>query len=109
MPPHPAPAPAPSEVIPQSASVTLTRLPPSAIASYLGTYRQGGQTLTIRRAGERLFADRNGLPSPAALTLVGLGTFVDDAGTSYLFVPADGSAGRLRTLDADGTSRDWAR
>ncbi|QNN64807.1 hypothetical protein H9L12_11250 [Sphingomonas rhizophila] len=109
MPPHPAPAPAPAEVIPQSTNVALSRLPAAALAAYAGTYRSGADTLIIRRAGDALFADRNGVPAGAPLTLVGLGTFVDGVGTSYLFVPADGSAGKLRTVAANGTSRDWAR
>ena len=105
LPPHPPPAPAPGEVIPHTANVALSRLPASAVAAYLGTYRSGSDSLTSRRAGDQLFADRNGRLATVPLKLIGLGTFSDAAGTTYLF---DSGAG-LRTLAADGTSRDWVR
>jgi hypothetical protein len=39
------------------------------------------------------------------LTFVGLGTFSDGAGTSYLFGPD----GQLRTFTAAGAETRWAR
>ena len=105
LPPHPPPAPAPGEVIPNTADVALSRLPASAVAAYLGTYRSGSESLVVRRAGAQLFADRNGRLATAPLKLIGLGTFSDNQGTTYLF---DSGAG-LRTFSADGTSRDWVR
>jgi len=106
---HPPPAAAPPEVVPMSANVPLARIPATTVNAYLGSYRSGSDTITIRRAGEQLFADRSGLPAASALTMVGLGTFADASGTAFLFVPADGSGGKLRTISADGSSRDWSR
>jgi hypothetical protein len=105
--PHPPPAPPPGEVIPQTADVALDRLPPAALAAYVGAYRGSGGTLVIRRTGADLYADRNGVAT--ALKVVGLGTFSDAAGTAYLFLPADGRGGRLRTIAANGTTADWAK
>lgn len=105
--PHPPPAAAPPEVMAQTAVVALGQIPPAVIARYLGTYRNAGNSLTVRRAGDQLIADRGGSAMP--LALVGLGTFADAGGTAYLFIPADGSGGKLRTIGPDGTSRDWTR
>ena len=104
---HPPPAAAPPEVAPTA--VPLAQVPAATIERYLGTYRSGADSIVIRRSGASLFADRSGLPSAAPLTIVGLGTFADAAGTAYLFMPADGSGGRLRTIDARGAAREWVR
>ena len=107
--PHPPPAPPPAEVMAQSTDVPLARLAPQAVAAYLGVYRGPEGSITIRRSGDDLFADRNGATVTAPLKIIGLGTFVDAAGTAYMFLPADGSSGRLRTVAADGSTRDWSR
>ena len=107
--PHPPPAPPPGEVIPQTADVALSRLPPLAVANYLGAYSGPGVTTTIRRSGADLFADRNGAAAALPLKIVGLGTFSGPDGTTYLFVPADGSQGRLRIIAPDGTATDWTK
>ncbi len=107
LPPHPPPAPAPPEVLPQSAIVPLGRLPAAAVAHYLGTFHNGGGTLTIGRSGGSLTVQYGGAAA-MPLALVGLGTFTDAGGTAYLFIPADGS-GVLRAVAANGTSRDWMR
>jgi hypothetical protein len=106
---HPPPAAAPPEVTPLSADVPLAQISPATINRYLGTYRSGADTLAIRNLGGQLYADRSGMAAGAALKLVGLGTFAGADGTAYLFVPADGSAGRLQTFDANGARRDWTR
>ncbi len=108
LPPHPPPAPPPPEVSGQSAVVPLGQLSPTLVARYLGTFRNGGGTLTIRRAGDVLTVERGG-GAALPLSLVGLGTFTDTAGNAYLFLPADGSGGTLRVAAADGTSRYWVR
>ena len=103
LPPHPPPAPAPPEVTAQSAVVALGQLSPAIANRYLGTFRNAGNTLTIGRTGDTLYA------GSTPLALVGLGTFADSAGTAYLFIPVDGSGHALRTITPDGTSRDWVR
>ena len=103
----PPPLAAPPEVIAQSVDVSLATLPAATVARWTGSYRSGGQTLGISRVGDQLWATRAG--APLALKLVGLGTFVDPAGTSYLFLPADGGSGRLETIGADGSRINWSR
>ena len=106
---HPPPAAAPPEVMPSSFDVPLAQVPAATIANYLGTYRSGADSVTIRNLGGQLYADRSGTAAGAALKLVGLGTFAGADGTAYLFLPADGSAGKLQTFDSSGARRDWSR
>ena len=47
---------------------------------------------------------------PAPLTFIGLDTFVDATGNSYLFVMARGApATRLAIIGINGTRREWVR
>lgn len=103
-PPAPPPAAPPPEVAPGTAIVRPTA---AVLDPYVGAYRGGGDTLTVRRAGDALVVDRPGQP-PLVLTLVGLGTFADAAGNAYLFTPATGAA-RLTVAGTNGTRREWAR
>ena len=104
--PHPPPAPPPPEVTPHTADVATDRLPEAVLAGYLGTYRNGGDTLVIARVGAVLTATRGG--GSRSLRLIGLGTFIDDAGTSYLFTPP-GGGGTLTTIAPDDQRRTWSR
>jgi hypothetical protein len=97
--PAPPPAAAPPEILAGTATVGLSSLPPAAVAAWLGAWRSGASTLTIARAGDTLTA--NGMP----LTLVGLGTFSDAAGTAYLFGPGE----TLVTYPLAGNAVRWAR
>ncbi len=97
--PAPPPSSAPPEVVAGTATVSLATLPPATVAAWTGRWTSGGRTLDIARSGDALTA--NGLP----LTFVGLGTFSDRAGTSYLFGPD----GQLRTFTAAGAEIRWTR
>lgn len=97
--PAPPPASAPPEVVAGTATVSLSSLPPVAVALWIGNWTNGGRSLVIARAGDVLTA--NGQP----LTLVGLGTFTDSAGTAYLFGP--GSV--LVTTTSSGVEARWTR
>jgi len=102
------PAPPPSAPPPQVAPGTSLVRPTAAMLDpYVGSYRGGTEALTVRRAGDALVVDRPGQPA-TTLILVGLGTFADAAGKTYLFTPAAGGA-RLTVVGADGTRREWAR
>ena len=96
--PAPPPAAAPPEVVAGTATVSLS-LPPAAVAGWTGTWTSGGRATVIARSGDTLTA--NGQP----LTLVGLGTFADTAGTAYLFGPGPG----LTTVTSAGAETRWTR
>lgn len=102
-PPAPAPSTPPPEVLVGGSAIR----PIAAILDpYAGRYASGGEQLTVRRSGDSLVIERAGQP-PLWLTLVGLGTFADAAGNSYLFTT--GAGGRLALIAADGARREWAR
>ena len=103
--PAPPPAAAPHEV----AMGTANALPTAALlAPYVGDYRNGAATVSVRRGGSGLLVDA--ATGPAALTLIGLDTFVDASGNSYLFATAAGApATRVAIIGANGTRREWAR
>ena len=103
--PPPAP-PAPPGIIAQSADASLAAIPAGSVSRWLGSFQSGGDTLVISRSAGGLTASRGGALQP--LRFVGLGTFADPTGTSYLFVPPDGS-GHLVTIDPAGNRREWAR
>ena len=103
--PAPPPAAAPPEVVAGTANVSLARLPAATVASWLGSWRSGTETLGVARVGDALTVARSGGAVGQPLTLVGLGTFTDAAGTSYLFGPG----AVLRTYDAAGSMRSWSR
>ena len=104
--PHPPPAPPPPEVTPNTVDVATTVLSDTTLARYTGIYRNGGDTLVIARAGAVLTATRDGGGS-GPLRLIGLGTFIDAAGTAYLFTP--GGGGTLTTITPDDQRRTWSR
>ena len=95
----PPPAATPPEVTAGTSSVSLSMIPVATIAPWLGTWTGGGRTVVVARSGDMLTA--NGHP----LTFVGLGTFADAAGTSYLFGPGES----LRTFTAAGTETRFTR
>lgn len=102
------PAPPPSTPPPEVATGTAAIRPTAAMLDpYVGRYASGGDQLTVRRAGDRLVVERAGQP-PLGLTVVGLGTFADSSGNTYLFTSVAGG-GRLVLLAANGTRREWAR
>ena len=105
--PHPPPAPPPPEVTPNTADVATTVLSDATLARYTGTYRNGGDALVIARVGAVLTATRGGGGS-RSLRLIGLGTFIDAVGTSYLFTPP-GGGGTLTTIALDDQRRTWSR
>ena len=97
--PAPPPAIAPPEVTAGTATVSLATLPPSTVAAWTGRWTSGARSLDIARSDDSLTA--NGQP----LLFVGLGTFADPAGTSYLFGPD----GTLRTFTVAGAETRWVR
>ena len=103
------PAPPPSAAPHEVAMGTANALPTAALlALYVGDYRNGAATVRVRRGGSGLWIDAP--TGPAALTLIGLDTFVDASGNSYLFVTAAGApATRVAIIGANGTRREWAR
>lgn len=103
--PPPAP-PAPPGIVARTADVSFAALPAAAVDRWTGSFHSGALTLEIARSGDGLVASRGS--GVQTLRFIGLGTFTDAAGTSYLFDPPDGSAGVV-TVDAAGTRRSWAR
>lgn len=102
--PHPPPPPAPPELAAPSLS-----LDPAFVDRFLGTYVSAGATLSIRRDGARILAQRAGEPA-YALTRTAEATFVDPRGIAYLFtLPPDGPGAMLRMVYADGQVRVWNR
>ena len=104
------PAPPPSAPPPEVAANAASALPTAALLDpYVGRYVSGADSISIRRTGNSLIADRGG-QAPATLTLVGLGTFADAAGSAFLFHTAGGGASmRLTLVAANGTRREWVR
>ena len=103
-PPAPPPSAPPPQVAPGTASVRPTA---AMLDPYVGSYRSGAETMEIRRVGDALTVDRPG-QAPLVLALVGLGTFADDAGNSWLFARL-ANAARLTVIGADGSRREWTR
>ena len=103
-PPAPPPSTPPPEVAPGTAAVRPTA---AQLDPYVGRYTNGASTLTIRRAGDTLVAERPGQP-PLALVVVGLGTFADTAGAAYLFDLSPPGA-RLSIVAANGARSMWSR
>jgi hypothetical protein len=103
------PAPPPAASPPEIAVGTTNALPTAALLDpCVGDYRNGAALVRVRRSASGLLVD-----APAgtvALTLIGLNTFVDRQGTSYLFVMVRGApATRLAIIGANGTRREWVR
>ena len=103
------PAPPPSAAPHEVAVGTANALPTAALLNpYVGDYRNGAATVRVRRSGSGLLV--NAPTGPAALTLIGLDTFADASGNSYLFVMAPGApATRVAIVGANGTRREWVR
>lgn len=105
-PPPPPPAAPPPEVAAGTASAQPTA---ALLDSYVGDYRSGAATMRVRHSGGGLILD---VPAHGVvvLTLIGLDTFADAGGNSYLFATArDQSATRLAIIGADGTRSEWVR
>jgi hypothetical protein len=102
--PHPPPPPPPPEL----AGAGLS-LDPAQVDRFLGTYASAGETLTVRREGPRILAQRQSEPA-YALTRTSDRAFVDARGIAYIFMPpADGRGGMLQMVYADGQVRLWSR
>lgn len=104
------PAPPPAAPPPEISVNAAAALPTAALLDpYVGRYISGSESILVRRTGSSLVAERNG-QAATALSLVGLATFADLAGSVYLFDRAGGGGSpRLTLVGANGTRRDWVR
>ncbi len=104
------PAPPPSAPPPEISANAASALPTAALLDpYVGRYVSGSDAILVRRSGSSLVAERSG-QAATALSLVGLATFADAAGSVYLFDRAGGGGSqRLTLVGANGTRREWVR
>ncbi len=108
---HPPPPPPPPEIA-AAASVEIVS---DAVAAgrldrFVGRYASGPDSIGITRSGNQLVAAAPPPAAPQGLRMIGLGTFIDGAGTTYLFTfPPDRPGAMLHTRPGLRGQREWRR